>query len=92
MYKEKQTSQSYVLDETGSVHMLEYYIFSTSTQSDGPFYGIKVTQYNDDQITSESAAISSNEDRVLRTVQLYAKNFVFPCSLHELVEDIREDS
>ena len=83
---QKQITQSYVLLENDKKHILEYHIFSENENGD-TFYGVKITQYNGGFITSESARISPDEEYTMQTILLFAKNFVFPSSLHDLIED-----
>jgi len=92
MCVQKQITQSHVMLENGTEYILEYHIFSENAQDDDTFYGVKITQHSGGSITSESARISSDEEYATQTILLFAKNFVFPGSLHDLIEDMRDDS
>jgi len=89
MRMEKQITQSYVLLENGEAHTLLYYIVSEASQDGGVLYGIKIVQQHDGHTASASAVISPREEQTLQTIFFLAKNFVFPVSLPDIIEDMR---
>ena len=91
MYSEKIISQSHVLSENGMEYTLEYYIFSESIENGNALYGAKIVQYSDESTTSASATISLEEEHTLQTILHFAKNFVFPNSLHDIIEDMQDE-
>ena len=88
MCKQRQITQSYVLLENQTEYTLEYCIFSEPAQNGGDIYGVKIIQRSGDVTTSASAMISSDEECALQTIFNFAKNFVFPVSLRDIMDDM----
>lgn len=87
MTNERLVAQSYVMTKEGLEYKLEYYIFS-KLLNHGSTYGIAIKQYSSSDVASESELISENESDVLSTIDNFAKHFVFPSSLCDLIHDM----
>jgi len=90
MCAERQITQSYMLLENEAEYLLEYYMFSELTQNGDILYGVKIIQHSGGCVTLDSAIISSNEEYTLQTIYRFAKNYVFPDSLYELIEHAKQ--
>ncbi|MCD7947034.1 MAG: DUF6514 family protein [Oscillospiraceae bacterium] len=81
-------SRAYVKTESGAEHILEYYIFAQAPQSDGEAYGITVKQHTCGEVLTQSKALTESKDKVLQLAECLSRNFVFPDSLPEVLEDL----
>ncbi len=83
----KLITQSYACTEKDTYELL-YYLFSKKNVSSGKtVYGLSIAQIHGDLLTSESAFISEDRQTVVSLIHTYAKSFVFPSTLPELVAD-----
>ncbi|MCL2322238.1 MAG: DUF6514 family protein [Oscillospiraceae bacterium] len=82
-------TQSYVLLDQTKEFTLEYYLYYQFDLNGTKKYGITVLEKCEDEVISESAIVSENEDMVIKLIHLFAKNFVFPCSVNEILSDLK---
>jgi|GEM_PF-3469190 len=82
-------TQSYVLENTKEF-ILEYYLFSEFDLNGLRKYGLFVKEKNGDFVTTESTIVCENENTVLRLIHCFARNFVFPYSIKEIVSDLKQ--
>ncbi len=83
-------TQSYVLLDNTKEFILEYYLFSEHDLNGIRKYGLTVKEKYEDYITSESTVVCENEDTVLKLIHCFAKNFVFPYSIGEIINDLKQ--
>lgn len=91
MNTEKLIAQSYILTEDNVEQNIEYYIYSSEKENNICEYGIRVKQTNEDSVISESAIVCEDEETVINLIHSFAKNFVFPVSLNELISDFEKE-
>ena len=88
MYQEKFIARSYVMTENSIGYKLEYYIFSEPIQN-GMIYGITIKQYEENVIKEEqSEVVSKGKEDIEKLIDCFARNFVFPCSLIDIIADM----
>lgn len=91
MITERLMTQSYVTTGEGTEYKLEYYIFSKPSKHRS-IYGITIKKHIFSIIESKTELVSENEADVLSLINCYAKNFVFPSSLCDLMYDLEKSS
>lgn len=81
-------TQSFVLLPDETRYTLEYYL-DCQTTAEVARYGITIKAFQDDALT-DCASVTCPHDEcvVLDYIQLFARNFLFPCSLSDVAEDM----
>lgn len=67
---------------------LKYYIYSEESEDKETLYGLIIDQTGAKAFKSRSKPFLKNEDEAIELALLYAKEFVFPCSLEDLIFDL----
>lgn len=82
-------TQSYVMAEEDVRYTLSYYIVTQTDSSGSCYYGIAVAKQNVycPASVSVSKTFSSDKDEVEALIWLFARNYVFPSSLNDIIED-----
>lgn len=89
MKKQELVTQSYVMlpDETG--HTLKYYLVKSEAPGKDS-YGVVIESYLDRNLReSATAYFMQAESTVREYIDRFAMNFLFPCSLTDVVEDMQ---
>ncbi len=85
---ESLVARAYVKTENGTEHVLEYYIFTKVTQTEDEAYGITVKQHTGEEVLTQSKVMMESKDKVIQLADCLSRNFVFPDSLPEILEDL----
>jgi hypothetical protein len=85
---EKFITKTYVISYTHEEKTLEYHLIKDENDN----YGVKVCEYIDiEQVDSASSIFTNNEADAIKLIFIFAKNFVFPVSVADIIDDIRDD-
>lgn len=88
MKQESPVARAYILTEKGFSYSLEYYIYNEKDNKNENVYGIRIELQSDEDIPQvQSVLISNSENETIALIDSYAKNYVFPCNLYDLVQD-----
>lgn len=90
MSRQKMLTQSYVMTEDGRGYRLEYYLDSyLPKDSNSTQCGITIKMLDDETLVNfSSTGFLLDEDTACKYIDLFAHNFLFPCSLVDVVEDM----
>jgi len=68
--------------------MIEYYLCS-QMQGGNIVYGITINEHSSEDMESRTELFEQSESAVVEIIHLFAGNFVFACSLSDLIYEYR---
>lgn len=86
MKKKTFVTRAYVQSGNEQEYTLEYYI--TDDMNGECDYGIEISMWHSDIRESVSVDFPGSRNDILNLIEVYARNFVMPVSLHDLINDL----
>ncbi len=89
MYHEELISRACVLSDN-CVYYLEYIVYTQCRTGEPPHYGLLVRQTGYRTAASRTGPLTGDKPEITALCELFARHFVFPSTLNDLVDDYRQ--
>lgn len=89
MQDEKKVTSAFVQTVAGAEYALEYLLRSRKGPAGSIIYGVTIQSGHDNEIETESTDVSTGEEQTLFLIERLARHFVFPCTLHDILDDMQ---